>query len=74
MAATPFTAQEAEQPNSGSFVLRMFGVFYHAGGAASVMVSGTPGGSQAYVAIDGKMLATGSFDVPEGNHRLDVRY
>lgn len=73
MTSTPFAAQEPDQPKAGSFVLRMRGVFYHAGGAAAVMVGGAPAGAQAYVAVGGTMLATGNFNQPEGNHELDVR-
>lgn len=73
MTATPFSAQESDQPKSGSFVLRMLGVFYHAGGSTTVAVSGAPAGAKAFVAVDGVMLATGTFNKPEGNHQLDVR-
>lgn len=73
MSATPFSALEGDQPKSGSFVLRLRGMFYHSGGQSSLMVSGTPAGTQAFIAINGKMLATGSFNEPEGNHLLDVR-
>lgn len=74
MTSAPFSAQTSDQPSAGRFVLRMLGMFYHAGGKSSLMVSGAPTGASAFIAINGKMLPTGSFNEPEGNHLLDVRY
>lgn len=73
MTATPFSAHEADQPEAESFLLRMSGSFYHPGGASKLFILSAPPNAVAAIFIDGAQLATGDFDLPEGNHFLDVR-
>eukprot|EP00892_Ulva_mutabilis_P000625 jgi/Ulvmu1/10563/UM065_0017.1 len=73
MTAVPFSAHEADQPETGSFLLRMSGSFYHAGGASSLSIPTAPANTVAGIFIDGTQLPTGEFNLPEGDHFLDVR-
>lgn len=74
MSAVPFSSHEADQPQTGTFLLRMSGSFYHPGGASKLFITSAPANAVAAIYMDGKVLETGDFNLPEGNHILDVRY
>lgn len=71
--AVPFSSHESDQPQDQSFLLRMVGSFYHPGGASKLFIMSAPANAIPAIYMDGKVLKTGDFDLPEGNHLLDVR-
>lgn len=74
MSAVPFSSHEDDQPQDGTFLLRMSGSFYHPGGASKLFIKSAPANAVAAIYMNGEVLPTGDFNLTEGNHLLDVRY
>jgi hypothetical protein len=74
IATSAFTADQTEQPLTGGFLLRMVAQIYHPGGAGKIALSGIQTGTKPWLYIDKQLLSSVNFDLPEGNHELNVRY